>query len=125
MLLTFFYFGLASPGGPRGGSGLSPPSGNRGCWADSDADPVGKIFSILILALSAVGLCQQAMRPKLSGSHNRILDLSFDGGPEHVTKWHHKWLILGACGTIFRTGPAWRGPRAKFGRKTTENQPKL
>ncbi len=25
---------------------------------------------------------------KLSGSHNRILDFSFDGGTKNVTNWH-------------------------------------
>ena len=41
----------------------------------------------------------------LSGSLMRILDFSFDGGTENVTKWH--WnsfpgLILGAFCIIFR-----------------------
>ncbi len=34
-------------------------------------------------------------------------------------------LILGAFYTIFRAGPVWRGPGAKFGWKAAQNRPKL
>ncbi len=34
-------------------------------------------------------------------------------------------MILGAFCTIFRAGRVWKGLGAQFGRKTTENQPKL
>jgi hypothetical protein len=57
---------------------------------------------------------------KLSSSHIRILDFSFDAGTEHVTKWHSNYvlgLICGAVCTIFRAGPVWRGLGAQFGRK--------
>ena len=38
------------------------------------------------------------VRPRtLSGSHNRILDFSFDGGTENATKLHSNW----APGLIF------------------------
>ncbi len=57
----------------------------------------------------------------LSSSHIRILDFSFDGGTENVTKWHYDWSLC----TIFRAGPDGRGPGAKFGRKTAENRPTL
>ncbi len=58
----------------------------------------------------------------------RILDFSFDGGTENDTKLHDNsspGLIIGAVCTIFRAGHVWRGLRAKFGRKTAENLPKL
>jgi hypothetical protein len=41
----------------------------------------------------------------LSSGHMRILDFSFDGGTENVTKWHYNsspGLIIGAFCTIFR-----------------------
>ncbi len=66
--------------------------------------------------------------PQLRSSLMRILDFSFDGGTENVTKWYSNWspgLILGEFCTIFRAGPVWRGLGAKFGRKTAENRPKL
>ncbi len=39
-----------------------------------------------------------ARRIVLSGTHNRILDFSLDGGTKDVTKWHYNWfrgLLLG------------------------------
>ncbi len=60
----------------------------------------------------------------LSSSLMRILNFSFDGGTANVTKWHSSWspgLILGAFWTIFRAGPVWSGPGAKFGRKPAKH----
>ncbi len=51
---------------------------------------------------------QQISNNLLSISLMRILDFSFDGGTENVTKWHYTWspgLILGVFCTIFRAGP--------------------
>jgi hypothetical protein len=45
-----------------------------------------------------------------------------------ATKCHYNWfpgLNVGAFSTTLRAGPVWRGPGAKFGRKATENRPKL
>jgi hypothetical protein len=64
----------------------------------------------------------------LSSSHIRILDFSFDGGKEIVTKWRSNWspgVTLSAFCTIFRAGPVWKGLGTQLGRKTVENRPKL
>ena len=60
-------------------------------------------------------------------SHMQILDLSFDGGAENLTKCNYNWfpeLILGGFCTSFRAGPVWKGLVAQLGRKMTENRPK-
>ncbi len=66
--------------------------------------------------------------PFVSDSHNTTLYFSFDGGTKNATKWHFHWCpgrMLGVFRTICRAGPVWRGLGARFGRKTTENRPKL
>jgi len=51
----------------------------------------------------------------------RISHIDFNGGAHNGLKWNYNLyprLILYMFYIIFRAGPVWRGPGAKFGRKT-------
>ncbi len=98
------------------GGGLRPPF------------PLGLAGAVSISEVDDFRPGSKIKQPKLSSSHIRMSDFSFDGGTEHVTEWHSNWSpgpILGACCTIFRAGPVWEGLGAQFGGKTTPNRPKL